>query len=63
MLAMLAFSDPQDIGYDPTFILSPVIPQSIVTTKKLRFNLSTIEVNLIIYTIVYWIFFSCLICG
>ena len=64
MLTMLAFGDPQDIGYDPTFTFSPVIPRSLLATQKLKEpNLSTIQVNLLEYTIIRRIFFSCLIHG
>jgi len=64
MLAMLAFGDPQDIGYDPTFTFSPVIPQSLLATQKLKEpNLGTIQVDSLEYTIIHQIFFSCLIHG
>ena len=64
MLAMLTFGDPQDIGYDPTLTFSPPIPRVLIAAKKLKKpNLGTIKVNSLIYTIVRWIFFSCLIHG
>ena len=64
MLTMLAFGDPQDIGYDPTLTFSPPIPRVLIAAKKLKKpNLGTIKVDSLIYTIVRRIFFSCLIHG
>jgi len=64
MLAMLVFGDPQDIGYDPMFTFSPVIPRSLLATQKLKEpNLGMIQVDSLEYTIIRQIFFSCLIHG
>ena len=51
MLAMLAFGNPEDIGYDPTFTFSPVVPRPLSATKKL--NLGMIEVDSVEYAIVH----------